>query len=264
MNKKQPIDESPEVKYYEKKFKEMREEMEADEQTNRFEMPEEWDRDFRKLIDEAYKEERRKRMQKLGRRLRIGTFVAVVGAVVFFCNPVTVQGASFLEVVQEFFGLIGKNFMTFGINEDELEASVVEQNEIFFDVKSLDEVYEQLSQEVSDPMFYIPYVPDGYILVEARYDKVFRILNLKLEKEEKIIYITQQWIIDESASGIVMDEQEKAVAVNKNLEQRIPIFVSEQDNSLSFSIRNKCMTVSFLGEVTLEECKEIAQKIYYK
>lgn len=264
MSDEKRIDETPEFVEPELDYEKMMKEMEEDEKIRSFEIPEEWDREFRKIIDESYKKEQRERMRRSLKSMAKAASIVLVGGALLLHEPVTAQGASFLEVLQSFFGIGEKNFVIFGTDREETVLPEVEQNEIVFDTESLESVYEQTEQELSSPLFYISYVPEGYMLTEARYDKMFKILTIKLEKDEKVIYITQQNVLREDAAGVVMNKEASAAVENNNLKQEISIFQSEQDDSLAFSIKNSYGTLSFTGMVSLEECKKVAQAIYCK
>ena len=78
--------------------------------------------------------------------------------------------------------------MTFGTEVEE-DMGEEDESEIYFETSSLETAYEQIRQELRMPMFYISYVPEGYRLEEARYDRAYRILNLKFENgENRFIY----------------------------------------------------------------------------
>ena len=210
------------------------------------------------------KTEQRKRSKKRMRSLSIAAGIALVTLVGVDRSLVVVQGDGIKEVVEGVFEFEDKNVVTFGTTE---EKNMVEENETYeicFDTSSLETAYEQIREELKMPMFYVSYIPEGYELTEAKYDKAYRFLNLKLENGENKIYFSQQQISDIKATGIARDEKECALVLNENLKREISIFQSEQDHTYVFSVEEG--TVALYGSVpgSLEECKKVLKSIAFQ
>jgi len=263
MSKKNIVTENEEFKYLEENFEEMMREMEKDKETHDYQIPQIWDYDFRKTIDETLKTEQRKRSKKRMRNLSIAAGIALVTLVGVDRSLVVVQGDGIKEVVESVFTTDGKNMVTFGTAEE----TIVEEDEtyeIYFDTTSLETAYGQIREELKMPMFYVSYVPEEYKLTEARYDKTYRFLNMKFENGEKRIYFSQQQVTDLKSTGIATDEKECASALNKNLNYEIPIFQSEQDNTYIFVINKGTLVLNCRVQGEEKECRRIAENISFE
>lgn len=263
MSKKNIVEEDSEFRYLEEHFDEMMEEMKRDQLTQNFQISQEWDRKFRKTIDETLEE-----LQKKSRRRKIKNAVVAAGMLltVTACvgySMVAVQGEGLLEIVESVFDSGEKNIITFGTEAEE-NMEEEDESEIYFDTSSLETAYEQIRQELRMPMFYISYIPEGYQLSEAKYDKSYRILNLKFEKEEKQIYISQQQILEGEATGIIIDEEQDESVVNESLSCEIPIYRSEQDETYIFSVKQGTLVLNCRVSEGLKMCKELARNIYFQ
>ncbi len=264
MSKKNIVTENEDFKYLEENFEEMMREMEKDKETHDYQIPQIWDYDFRKTIDETLKTEQRKRSKKRMRNLSIAAGIALVTLVGVDRSLVVVQGDGIKEVVEGVFEFEDKNVVTFGTTE---EKNMVEENETYeicFDTSSLETAYEQIREELKMPMFYVSYMPEGYQLTEAKYDKSYRFLNMKFENGEKKIYFSQQQISDIKATGVATDEAESISALNKKLNCEIPIFQSEQDNTYVFIIKKGTYVLNCRMQGEKEECKNIAENIWFE
>lgn len=264
MSKKNIVTENEEFKYLEENFEEMMREMEKDKETHDYQIPQIWDYDFRKTIDETLKTEQRKRSKKRMRNLSIAAGIALVTLVGVDRSLVVVQGDGIKEVVESVFGAKENKIVTFDtVSEDNIEEEN-ETYEIYFDVTSLESAYEQIRKELKMPMFYVSYIPEGYKLVEAKYDKLYRIVNMKFEKDGKMIYISQQQISEEKATGITSDKQMCDMTKNKNLNYEVQIYQSEQDKVYVFSVKEKVLVLNCRIEAGLKECKKVAAGIYFR
>lgn len=264
MSKKNIVTEDEDFRYLEENFEEMMKEMEKDKETHEYQIPQIWDYDFRKTIDETLEREQCKRSRKRMRNLSIAAGIALVTLVGVDRSLVAVQGDGIKEVVEGVFEFEDKNVVTSGTVE---EKNMVEEKEIYeicFDISSLETAYEQIREELKMPMFYVTYIPEEYELTEAKYDRAYRFLNIRLEKGEKKLYFSQQQISDMKATGIARDEKECALVLNEKLNCETPIFQSEQDNTYVFTVEKG--TVALYGSVSgsLEECKKIVESITFQ
>lgn len=264
--RKKNMQEDQEVLFFRDHFDEMMEWMEADKTKRDFAIPEEWDQDFRETMAETFgkKERKGKRQWQLRKSLRMAAAVVLAVSIGVGASTETVYGQGWLEVLQKTFDLKNKGYVTFDTNDGGQTLADMNSEEIFFSTESLDIAYEQIRQEMLMPMFYVEYFPEGYVLTEAKYDKNFQILNLKVENKERAIYILQQQVIDNNATGLIMGDTEAVVIENSNLDQKIEIYQSVQDETLVFGIQNSTMMMSFSGAITLDECKKVAESIVYK
>lgn len=263
MSKKNIVTEDEDFRYLEENFEEMMKEMEKDKETHEYQIPQIWDYDFRKTIDETLEREQCKRSRKRMRNLSIAAGIALVTLVGVDRSLVAVQGDGIKEVVESTFSVGEKTFVTFGTNisEENMDSGL---NEIYFTNASLEKMYEELEKEIPYPIFYIEYIPERYMLEEVKYDRDFRILNMEWEWENQKIYVSQQFITEREGTGGIVEQKEEDVVENSLMEKKIKIYKSEQDESLVFWVNYKNMIFSFNGEVSLEECKKIVENISFK
>lgn len=269
MIRKQRIEDSPEFRYFEEHFDEMMEEMEKDSESQSFEIPEEWDRSFRKTIEETVEREEKKKSRK-EKLLRWGSraVAAAAGiALVMFIgmnfSAVQVQGEGLLDVFRNTFDLNGKKYTTVDVGE-EMDMDMEEEKvDVYFEGTSLDDVYRQIREEFKMPMFYVTYIPEGYEVEEAKYNRMYDILNIKIINEEDTIYISQQRQIDETATGVVNEENICMEVFNSNINQIIEIYESVQDNNLIFNVNVNQELLTVRCAVSAEEIKKIAESIEF-
>lgn len=263
MSKKNIVTEDEGFRYLEENFEEMMKEMEKDKETHEYQIPQIWDYDFRKTIDETLEREQCKRSRKRMRNLSIAAGIALVTLVGVDRSLVAVQGDGIKEVVEGVFEFEDKNVVTFGTMEETM-VEEKETYEIWFDTSSLETAYEQIREELKMPMFYVTYIPEGYELTEAKYDKSYRFLNMKFENEGKRIYFSQQQVTDLKATGGTLDQKECAIVVNEKLKREISIFQSEQDNTYVFTISEGVLALQGSVSGDLKECKKILESITFQ
>lgn len=269
MIRKQKIEDSPEFRYFEEHFDEMMEEMEKDSESQSFEIPEEWDRSFRKTIEETVEREEKKksRKEKLlkwgSRAVAAAAGVALVMFIGMNFSAVQVQGEGLLDVFREMFDVNGNQHTTFSVGEEVDMDTEETWEDIYFEATTLEDAYQQVREELKMPMFYLTYVPKGYILEEVKYNNAYDILNIELRNGENAIYVSQQQQFDEVATG-VLNEEEKCIDVeNKNLDQIIKIYNSIQDESLAFSVKVNHNLLIVRCNVSINEGKKIAENIQF-
>lgn len=255
--------EDSELRDLEERYVEMMKEMEKDKQTQSFQIPEEWDKKFQQTIDETLKEQWKKR--RMRRVKNVGVAAAVLLAVTFGVDRglVAVHGDGLMEVVQSVLNENDKNYTILGEDND-VVLSTDADVEIYYEATTVKEACEKIHQDILRPMFYIPYIPEGYELKETKYNKTYQIANFILEKENKQVYFFQQMILNEDASGSFTDEKEVTKVKNEYLDQVIEIYESNQDDSLKFMIPYGNTILSFNGRVSVDECEKIAGSIYFE
>lgn len=161
--------------------------------------------------------------------------------------------------------LVGdKQHQTYG-NENEVEFGEDDnQDVVFFSGETLEEVNKQIREELKIPIFYLSYLPDGFIVEEASYDKSYRIINMQLVNENsEYVYIFQQKQVDERASGIISDNNESITVENRHLNKKISIYKANRDNSWTFDINENGIVFSVSAFLSEEECVKIAENIKY-
>ena len=199
--------------------------MEEDKESADLKIPDEWAQDFARTIDETLDENVRKRRTRIVKRI-VGVAAAVV--LVMVVGNLTVEqvsGEGLLEMFMNQFMVGEQQYDIYG-NENEIEFSEDDnQYVIFFSGKSLEEVNEQIREELKSPMFYLSYIPDGFIVEEASYEKAYRIINIKLvNANNEYIYVFQQSQVDERESGIMVEDSTEIPIENSHLNKKITIY----------------------------------------
>ena len=264
MKKNDKIQDSPEFQYYKNDFENFKKEMEEDKESADLKMPDGWEQDFKKTIDDTLDANERKRKRKIVKRI-VGVAAAVVLVVaVGNLTAESVSGENLLEMFWNQFFVGEQQHDIYG-NENEIEFNEDDETDIvYFDGTTLDDVSKQIREELKSPMFYFKYIPDGFSVEEAYYDKVYRIIDIKLVKEEEYIYIFQQRQVDVRTSGTIAENSGNISIENSNLNKKIDICKGNRDNSWTFHIDTNGIMFSVDAFISEEECIKIAENIDYK
>lgn len=263
MKKQDKIQDSPEFQYYKDDFENFKKRMEDDKEYAELKMPDGWEQDFDKTIDDTLDGNERKRRNRIVKRI-VGVAAAVVVMVaVGNLTAEQVSGENLLEMFMNQFMVGEQQYDIYG-NENEIELDEDDETDIvYFDGTTLDDVSKQIREELKSPMFYLGYTPDRFTVEETSYDKVYRIIDIKLVKEEEYIYIFQQRQVDERASGIMTENSESITIENSNLNKNVKIYKNNQDDSWTFNIEKNGIVLSVDALVSKEECIKIAENVNY-
>ena len=263
MKKNEKIQDSPEFQYYKDDFENFKKRMEDDKEYADLKMPDGWEQDFATTIDDTLDGNERIRRNWIVKRI-VGVAATVVLVVaVGNLTMVSVSGEGLLEMFWNKFFVGEKQHDIYGTDLDIKFGEDDNQDVIFFSGDTLEEVNKQIREELKAPMFYLSYLPEGFTVEEASYDKAFRIINVTLVKEDKYIYIFQQRQVDERASGIISENSESITVENSYLKKDITIYKANRDNSWSFVIEENGIIFSIYAFLSEEECIKIAENIDY-
>ena len=269
MKKQDKIQDSPEFQYYKDDFENFKKRMEEDKESAELKMPDGWEQDFAKTIDDTLDGNERKRRNKIIKRI-VGVAAAVVLVVgVGNLTAESVSGEGLLEMFMNKYFVGDKQHDIYGTNLEIEFGEDDNQDVVFFSGETLDEMNKQIREEIKAPIFYLPYIPDGFIVEEASYDKKFRIINMKLINESgEYIYFFQQKQVDDTASGTMAEntvesKEESFTISNSILNKPIQIFESLQDNSFMFHVKEKNDMLTVDALISKEECIKIAENIDY-
>ena len=263
MGKKDKIKNSAEFKYFEEHYDEIMEEFEKDNESADYKIPDEWDQRFRKTIEDTIKREERKKVYTIFKVVGVVTaaiFVLLVGNF----SVEQVNGEGLLEIFQNSFALGDKQHTTYGTN-NEIEFSEEEnENIIYFSGDDLDDINEQIREEIKCPMFYLGYIPEGFVVEEATYEMEYRMINIKLSKGEEYIYIFQQKQVDDISFGFV-EEEKREIALLNNEELSNPIYIYDgfQDKSWLMEVKENNDLLNVDASTSKEDCMKIAENIEY-
>ena len=166
MGKKNQIQDSPEYKYFEENFDALMSEMEQDKESECFEIPDEWDQEFRKVIKETIDKNKREREKRKKSFLKIVGIVTAAMVVLLVGNFTVeqVNGEGLLEIFQNSFILGDKQHTMYGTNNEIEFDTDNDSNYIFFSGTTLEEVCDQIRKEIKCPFFHLGYIPEGFIV----------------------------------------------------------------------------------------------------
>lgn len=243
--------------YYDNLMKEM----EADPKFQDQEIPEEWDRAFRKIIQETLEENWRKKKRRRVRAVAAAACaVMVVGIAMNTAREV--HGEGLLKVFQKTFESDGSKYITYGTTEDYGMASE-EESTVVFEGATLTEVFSQMKAELKRPFFQWEDVWGESIVEKAKYDKAFDMIQIELRTSEGMVYTSQEIFLEESGAGDLIGECIDTV-YNKNLGHEIEIYKSEQEGFYVFSIQEGQTIFSFNGKISLDGCKKMAENVWFE
>lgn len=265
MKKSNKIQDSPEFKYLEANFSDFVKEMEEDKESANLKLPDGWEQDFARTIDETLDGNERKRRRKIMKRIAGIAAAAVLVVAIGNFTAESVSGEGLLEMFRNQFWVGEQQHDIYG-NENEIEFGEDDNQDIvFFSGESLEEVNKQIREELKAPMFFLSYLPDGFTVEEATYEKSYRIINVKLVNENnEHIYIFQQKQVDDTASGIVNEEVKESIVVfNKKLDNQIPIYEGFHDRSWLFEVKVNNDLITINTSIANEECIKIAENVDY-
>lgn len=264
MKKKDKIYDSPEYKQIREHLPEILKEMERDKCLKQYQMPEGWNEDFERIYQAEHRKER------IRNRILAGACAAIIlgiGAVhVGERLELTsmVQADDIGKVREDEFQQGEYQYSLYGNSESENVGMLMEDtDEIMFSANSLEQLYKEIKEETKAPFFRIEYVPDGFEIKEATYNKIHRNINYRIEWDKQYVNISQQMQVEDTGNGSI-NEKEKKTVYCEALEQDITIYDSSQDNALNCSLYYDKTTLSIVSNLNIEEFEKIIQKISYK
>ena len=259
---KKKFEDSAEFKYFDEHFDDIMEELDND--PTEYEIPEEWDVKFRNVIEQTVKKEERK--TKLKKVAKVCGLSAAAILLIFIFGigfAQQAQGKSIMEVFQTLFGPDEEQYSTY-TTSDIVILDDEDENEIFFNGDTIENVCEQARDELKMSMFYFDDVITDYEIMEAKYNKDFHIFTIELKVNDKYAYISERYMYDDEVIGLITDEVKCTDIYNEALRMTIPIYKNKDSNSYVFSVNNDRMSFSFFGEISLDECKQLAESVYYQ
>src|SRR5699024_3649758 len=108
-------------------------ELEGDEETRNMTMPEEWDKDFREILEKVNEENRHRHRKKLRRTIAAAAAVLIVSVpLIGFVGTETVEGDGILELIEKNVFMNGRRYGMSGTDEEELTIDLRDLNEVIF------------------------------------------------------------------------------------------------------------------------------------
>ena len=264
MSRRKDVFNSPEYRHIEENLDDILKELEGDEETRNMTMPEEWDKDFREILEKVNEENRQRHRKKLRRTIAAAAAVLIVSVpLIGLVGTETVEGDGILELIEKNVFMNGKRYGMASTDEENLNINPQDLGEEFFSATNLRELNKEIDQEITHPFYKVNWIPDGFFVQEAIYNVEYDALNIELSNGEKYIYISQQFIVDTGSKSNVTQDKKVGIANNADIGVVIDIYRSEADTGLSFSIVANNTKLDCYMESTFDECKKLAESIVY-
>ena len=264
MSRRKDVFNSPEYRHIEENLDDILKELEGDEETRNMTMPEEWDKDFREILEKVNEENRQRHRKKLRRTIAAAAAVLIVSVpVIGFVGTETVEGDGILELFENVVNLNGKRYEMAGTNADGLNITPQDLETVIFSESDIIELNKSIEQELKHPFYRVNWIPEGFSVEEAIYNKEYDSLNIELFDGENFIYISQQFILDTEGRSNSAQEDKIGTADNAHIGELIDIYKSEADAGLNFSIVENNTRLDCYMETTLDDCSKLAESIVY-
>lgn len=264
MSKRKDVFNSPEYRHIEEHLDEILNELEGDEETRNMTMPEAWDQDFREVLERVKKEKKQRHRSRFCRTLAAAAAaVIVLVPVIGFVGPETVEGDGILELFEKNIFMNDRRYGMAGTDENGLAIDPQNSNEIIFCASDIKELYEKLDQEIAHPFYKLTWIPEGFSIHEAIYNKEYDALNIELYNDTKYIYLSQKVIVGLGGGNNVTEDEIVGTVQDNNIGMSVDIYQSLSESGLSFSIIDNNIKFDCYAETTLEDCVKIAESIVY-
>ena len=259
---KKKFEDSAEFKYFDEHFDEIMEELDSD--PTEYEIPEEWDVKFRNVIEQTVKKEERKtRLKKVAKVCGLSAAAILLIFIFGIGFAQQAQGKSIKEVFQKLFGTDEEQYATY-TTSDIVILDDEDEDEIFFDGDTIEKVCEQARNELKMSMFYFDDVIKDYEIVEAKYNSRFYTFTIELKVNDGYAYISEENLFNDEVTGLIVDAEKCTDVYNESMQTTIPIYKNKDSNSYVFSVKNGHISCSFWGNISLADCKKLAESLYYK
>lgn len=229
-----------------------------------YNLPEEWEMDFKRIISHNLDKNDRKRRLK---RLSVAAVILLVAGVGSNMLEYQVSGTNVFELFSTSFGKGQESHSIIGADPD-IELLLEEENtDRYYDGKVLNEVLEDIKADNKRPMFYFDDVFEEYHIVEAVYNTIFKTMNIKIESPDGISYIIEDDMYENAGVGIKNDNEMVATIKNEKLNQDIDIYRSTTDSDSEryfFSVVIGNSQFCFDGVLSLNDCEQFAKSLYYE
>lgn len=264
MNRRKDVFNSPEYRHIEENLDDILKELEEDEETRDLTMPEEWEDDFREILEKVNNEKKQRHRKKLRHTIVAAVVtVAILVPLIGLLGPKTVEGEGILELIEKNIFMNGRRYGMAGTDEESLTIDPQNLNEIIIEVNNLQDLNTELDRKITHPFFRINWIPEEFSIHEAVYNKEYDVINIELDNGTNYIYISQKTNIETGEQSNVTQDKKIGDVINNNLEMIITIYESVADTGLSFSIVANNIKLDCYTETSLEECKRIAESIAY-
>lgn len=266
MSRRKDVFNSPEYRHIEENLDDILKELEGDEETRNMTMPEEWDKDFREILEKVNEENRQRHRKKLRRTIAAAAAVLIVSVpLIGVVGTETVEGDGILELLGKNVNFIGRRYEMASAEQENLNIDIQNLNEVVFSSTKIQELNNEIDQELQHPFYRVNWLPEGFGVKEAVYNKEFDTLNIELDNGERYIYVSQQFIVsDNGVKNNVSEDKIVDSAENNEIGVLINIYDSIADDYLYFSIVYNNSKINCYMNTTVEDCKTLAEMISYE
>lgn len=256
---------SEEFRFFEENFDKILKEIDAERENPLYQMPEEWDQGFRQTIADVFEEKKKARRKQ--RFYRMGKIAAALVVVFLGVNIFTekVQGENLVEMFVNVFTQNGTRYVIAETESVDMETNEDEEIEVYFSAVDLVGLQNKIREKVRKDFFSVRELSFPYDIKRAKYNVIYRVINIELETTDGSVFFTQENKVKEVGSGHVEDLEVCAMVENENLEQEIEIYHGVQSGWYVFSVQmgNQLFACDAVG-ITLEMCIEIAENLVYE
>lgn len=264
MGRRKDIFKTPEYRHIEENLDDILKELEEDEEYKDLTLPDEWDREFREVMENAQKESRKKRKHKQI-LAAAAVLVVLIGVSGVGLRTKVVQGDGILELFESSVEVGDRRYVEHG-TDGSLEIDEKDLKEIVFSADNIEELNQQIENELKRPFFRVNWIPENVTIKSATYNSDFNVLNIEFEgqtKEEWFV-VSQQTILQHETKTNVSDEEKLFEVENLYLQDKISIYKSIRDGYLIFQIERNNTRLDFTGNIAEEDGKKIAESIMFE
>lgn len=264
MSRRKDVFNSPEYRHIEENLDDILKELEGDEETRNMTMPEEWDQDFREILEKVNEENRQRHRKKLRRTIAAAAAVLIVSVpVIGFVGTETVEGDGILELIEKNIFMNGRRYGMAGTDEESLSIDSHDINEVTFSASDILDLNKKIDEKIAHPFYRLNWIPENFSCDEAVYNQEYNTLNIELNNGDQYIYVSQQFIATTGLQNNVSENEKIDVVENEELGIMIDIYNSLADDCLSFSFTLNNVKLDCYMDIDLMECKKIAESIVY-
>lgn len=262
--KNEEFENSEEFRFFEENFDEILKEIDTERENPLYQMPEEWDQGFRQTIADVFEE--KKKAGRKQRFYRMGKIAAAFVVVFLGVNIFTekVQGENLVEMFVNVFTQNGTRYVVSETASVDTETNENEISEVYFAATDLISLQAEIREELKKEFFSVRELSFPYKITEAKYNVLYRVINIELETKNGIIYLSQENKVQKGGSGHVEDLEICRTVSNTNLNQKIEIYKGVREGGYVFSVQvgNQLFGCDMTG--TLEQCVEIVENLVYE
>lgn len=264
MGRRKDIFKTPEYRHIEENLDDILKELEEDEEYKDLTLPDEWDREFREVMENAQKESRKKRKHKQI-LAAAAVLVVLIGVSGVGLRTKVVQGDGILELFESSVEVGDRRYVGHGTDSG-LEFDESDLNEIVFSAENIEELNQQIENEIKRPFFRVNWIPENTTIKSAVYNSDFNVLNIECagDVEDEWFFISQQTILQHEAKTNVSDKEKLFDVENTYLQEPISIYKSIKDDYLIFQTEQNNIRLDFTGRISEEDGKKIAESIMFE